>query len=432
MHIYTQPGQYTARLTVSDGVNTTLSTPLAITVGNPPTATIASPVDGSFFRAGDVITFSGDGTDPEDGALPASAFTWNIDFLHEGHVHPAITQTGVKSGSFTIPTSGHDFSGNTRYRITLTVTDSSGLTSTRSVLIYPQKVNLTFDTVPTGLTLYLDGIARTAPFVYDTLVGFSHVIEARNQSVGTTTYTFASWSDGGAQQHVLVVPDADQSYLATYTASSGPPGPPTFVQVASATPQSPQSSVTTVFANAQTVGNLNVVVVGWNDTTSTIASVTDSAGNIYQIAAPTTRGTGISQAVYYARNIASSSIGANAVTVTFSQPAVYVDVRIAEYSGLDRTNPLDVTASAAGSTSVVNSGTATTTAASALLVGAGTTSGGFSGPGNGYTLRIITQPDLDILEDRVVTSIGTYSAGAPQFGSSNWVMQMVAFRAAGP
>ena len=84
----------------------------------------------------------------------------------------------------TIPTSGHDFSGNTRHRITLTVTDSTGLTDTRSVLIYPQKVNLSFSTTPAGLTVYLDGVAKTTPFVYDTLVGFSHTVEARNQTSG--------------------------------------------------------------------------------------------------------------------------------------------------------------------------------------------------------------------------------------------------------
>ena len=33
-HTYVQAGQYTARLTVSDGVNTTLSTPITISVGN--------------------------------------------------------------------------------------------------------------------------------------------------------------------------------------------------------------------------------------------------------------------------------------------------------------------------------------------------------------------------------------------------------------
>jgi hypothetical protein len=89
-----------------------------------------------------------------------------------------------------------------------------------------------------------------------------------------------------------------------------------------------------------------------------------------------------------------------------------------------------VTASAPGTTQSASSGTATTTAASALLVGAGTTIGGFSGPGSGYSLRIITQPDLDILEDRVVSSAGPYSADAPLLSGASWVMQMVAFRAA--
>ena len=154
---------------------------------------------------------------------PRRAYTWTIDFLHDGHVHPGAAQTGVKSGTFTIPTSGHDFSGNTRYRITLTVTDSTGLTDTRSVLIYPHKVNLSFSTAPAGLTVYLDGVAKTTPFVYDTLIGFNHTVEARNQSSGGTSYTFGSWSDGGAQTHTIVVPAADQSYAATFQASAAPP-----------------------------------------------------------------------------------------------------------------------------------------------------------------------------------------------------------------
>jgi hypothetical protein len=240
VHTYSQAGAYTARLAVSDGVNTTQATPLSIAVGNRPTATILSPTDGSLFHAGDVISFSGDATDPEDGTLPANAFTWNIDFLHEGHVHPGTPVTGVKSGTFTLPTSGHDFSGNTRYRITLTVTDSTGLTDTKSVLIYPDKVNLSFATVPSGLTLYLDGIAKTTPFVYDDLIGFTHTIEARNQTAGGTAYTFQSWSDGGAQTHTIMVPSTNQSYTATYRATTV--ATPTFVQVSRArwAPPSPR------------------------------------------------------------------------------------------------------------------------------------------------------------------------------------------------
>ena len=69
-------------------------------------------------------------------------------------------------------------------------------------MIYPDKVNLDFASVPSGLVIHLDGLPRTTPFVYDTLVNFNHTIEAPNQIVGQTSYTFASWSDGGAQQHI--------------------------------------------------------------------------------------------------------------------------------------------------------------------------------------------------------------------------------------
>ena len=90
------------------------------------------------------------------------------------------------------------------------------------MLVFPRKVNLSFNAAPSGLTLNLDGIAKTTPFVYDTLVGFNHTIEAPNQTSGATSYTFASWSDGGAQTHTLVVPATDQSYLATFQAAAGP------------------------------------------------------------------------------------------------------------------------------------------------------------------------------------------------------------------
>jgi hypothetical protein len=191
-------------------------------VGNAPTCAILAPIADSTFIAGDVVAFSGDASDLEDGVLPASAYLWNIDFLHEGHVHPGPVHSGVTGGSFTIPTSGHDFSGNTRYRFTLRVTDSDGLQASTQVVIYPDKVDLSFDTIPSGVTLHLDGIAKPTPFVHDALIGFQHSIEARDSITATTTYTFQSWSDGGAQLHTITVPASDQSYTATYSATPNP------------------------------------------------------------------------------------------------------------------------------------------------------------------------------------------------------------------
>ena len=128
-----------------------------------------------------------------------------------------------------------------------------------------------------------------------------------------------------------------------------------FAQVAAATPQSPTAMVTVTYPGAQTAGDLNVVVVGWNDTTSTVQSVKDSAGNNYSLAIGPTSGTGLRQSIYYAANIVG---GSNTVTVTFSQAAAFPDIRILEYRGV---RTLDVTAGASGSSATANSGAATTT-----------------------------------------------------------------------
>src|SRR5262249_54570695 len=56
-----------------------------------------------------------------------------------------------------------------------------------------------------------------------------------------------------------------------------------FVQGGYATPQSAQSLVSITFTSAQQVGDLNVVVVGWNDTTAAVSFVSDSMGNVYTL-----------------------------------------------------------------------------------------------------------------------------------------------------
>src|SRR5678815_6134346 len=109
---------------------------------------------------------------------------------------------------------------------------------------------------------------------------------------------------------------------------------------------------------------------GWGDTTSLVSSVTDTRGNIYTRAIGPTTTTGLQQSIYYAKNIAA---GANTVTVTFNKAAAYPDVRILEYSGLDKTSPLDTGAAASGSGTAANSGAVVTTSASELIFGAGTT-----------------------------------------------------------
>ena len=124
--------------------------------------------------------------------------------------------------------------------------------------------------------------------------------------------------------------------------------PISFVQVNAATPQTNKSTVTVSYANAQSAGNTNILAIGWNNATSNITSVTDSAGNTYHLAVPTARGSGLSQAIYYASNIKAAAAGTNTVTVTFNTATPFIDIRALEYRGLDPINPFDVGASASG------------------------------------------------------------------------------------
>src|SRR6266849_6574705 len=166
------------------------------------------------------------------------------------------------------------------------------------------------------------------------------------------------------------------------------------------------------------------MIYEWGDTTSSVSLVSDSRGNAYSPAGAMTTGTGLRQAIYYAKNIAA---GSNTVTVTFNQAAVSPDVRILEYSGLDTSTPLDATAAAVGTGTTANSGYATTTSATELIFGAGTSGNIFSAAGTGFTKRIINIY-RNIAEDKTVTGSGSYNATATN-SSSNWVMQVATFRA---
>jgi hypothetical protein len=202
-----------------------------------------------------------------------------------------------------------------------------------------------------------------------------------------------------------------------------------YVQGNYATPQTPLARVNVAFSAAQTGGDLNVVVVGWNDSTARISSVRDSKGNVYTRAVgPTIQQEIQSQSIYYAKNIVPARAGTNSVTVTFSTAAQYPDIRIVEYRGADTNNPVDVTAANSGDSSNSSSRLATTTNATDLIFGANLVQTLTTSPGTGFTKRLLTRPNGNIAEDRMVTVKGSYRATAPLNFASPWIMQLVAFR----
>jgi hypothetical protein len=112
---------------------------LSVTASQRPTATIVTPSPGSLYSAGNTISYSGTGADPEEGDLPASSFTWWIDFHRADHIHPFMDRTsGSKTGSLVFPTGG-ETSTDVWCRIHLEVKDSAGLIDSTSRDITPRR-----------------------------------------------------------------------------------------------------------------------------------------------------------------------------------------------------------------------------------------------------------------------------------------------------
>lgn len=205
-----------------------------------------------------------------------------------------------------------------------------------------------------------------------------------------------------------------------------------FVQFKNTTPADPASptSITAKFTGAQTAGDTNVVSICFFNATSTITSVVDTKGNTYSVASALFRyPAGPSSCAWYlSPHIASATANSNTVTVTFSGATRDPDLIVAEYSGL-APSPLDVGAAASGTTSLASTGNFTTTQAGDLIVASNYLSSNTSGPGSGFTKRVITSPDSDILEDKIAGAAGSYSATAPT-GGGWWIMQALALKVA--
>ncbi|HEY3062089.1 MAG TPA: PQQ-dependent sugar dehydrogenase, partial [Chloroflexota bacterium] len=221
-HTYTIAGAYNATLTVTNNVPASANSSVLITAGSrPPTAAITSPSSSLQYAAGDTVNFSGTAVDHDGTPLPASSQHWQIIVHHcpagSCHTHFLETFNGTSSGSFVVPDHGDDV----YLELQQTVTNPAGLTDTDTVSIHPRLVTLTFDSVPTGMTVVYDGTTGTTPRTQQTVANSQHVLYAPSpQAMGQAT--FSSWSDGGAAQHPILVGASNATYTTTFSTSVPP------------------------------------------------------------------------------------------------------------------------------------------------------------------------------------------------------------------
>ena len=154
-HAYTTQGTFAATLRVDDGRGGVDTISVRIDAGNnPPAPAISSPASSHRFYVEESIMLDGSAMDPEDGALPATALTWEVIRHHDTHTHPFLSPTSGTGIQITAPTPEDIYGTTTSYlEIMLTATDSRGLSRTVSQELRPRLVDLMFDTAPPGLGL---------------------------------------------------------------------------------------------------------------------------------------------------------------------------------------------------------------------------------------------------------------------------------------
>ncbi len=108
-----------------------------VTGNLPPTALISSPTDGSSFTVGDDITFTGTGTDPEDGNVTAN-LTWNSNL-------DGVIGTGGDFSTIALSEGTHT--------IIATATDSGSVTGsdTITITVLPPRGGTTIISIPINL-----------------------------------------------------------------------------------------------------------------------------------------------------------------------------------------------------------------------------------------------------------------------------------------
>jgi glucose/arabinose dehydrogenase len=216
-------GTRTVRLKVTDPANGLTSTASQVISADnvAPTVTITKPASGTTWRVGDSIDFAATAEDSNE-ALGPSAYSWSLVLHHcpaSCHVHPLQDFPGVTGGSFLAPDHGYP----SHLELSVTVTDSGGLTDTKSVELQPATVPLHFVSEPAGLRLVVGGSEDAAPFDREVIVGSQNELLAPSPQGGLL---FSSWSDLGARTHTITAPATPTTYVATFAAPAPPPPPP--------------------------------------------------------------------------------------------------------------------------------------------------------------------------------------------------------------
>jgi len=326
-----------------------------------------------------------------------------------------LSATSTAAGTFTYaPASGTVLKAGTQsLSVTFTPTDTADYSTATS------SVSLTVNQAVPAITW-----AAPVAIVSGTALS-STQLDATSTVAGTFVFAPAAG---------IVLPIGTQTLSATFTPTDAVDyttatrtvtltvsATASFVQATAGSTTGSASTFSHSFTANTSAGNL--ILVGFDFNAGAVSSVTDSQGNTFtRVGSQLTSPGGAFSGVYYAKNIKG---GADTVTITLSATSSYILSYLAEYTGVDQTNPIDVQAGATGSSATVSSGGATTKYTGDVIYGY-CWGDGACAAGSGFAAR--STYDNNVAED--VTAGSPASHIATGTATSGWTMQMVALKPA--
>jgi glucose/arabinose dehydrogenase len=176
----------------------------------------------SLYIAGDTIIIKGSASDDTQGTLPSSALSWKVDFHHDHHSHPILTNIkGTDSVAFIVPRVG-ETSSNVWYRVHLEAQNEVGLSKSTYTDIYPLTSTITVTTSYDAIApfpVFLDGALHMTPFTLTAVAGMTRNLSiANNQVVGNDLYTYRNTNESSSS-FTFNVPANDTAAVFTGTLS---------------------------------------------------------------------------------------------------------------------------------------------------------------------------------------------------------------------
>lgn len=165
---------------------------LTVTSRARPQFVVNMSTKGTPYKAGDTIIVKNSAFDEVQGVLPKSALSWRVDFHHDYHSHPILTDIhNTDSIAFIVPRVG-ETSSNVWYRIYIEATNDVGLSQSSYTEIFPLLSTINVKTTNDDATPYpvfLDGAIQMTPFSIISVAGMTRNLSlVSNQIVGEYLY----------------------------------------------------------------------------------------------------------------------------------------------------------------------------------------------------------------------------------------------------